>query len=345
SHQPKTKGFARIKAELIEESTPMEADLRRESQVIRQVRESDMDLEPRISATTTALSSPLLGASDDVGDMMPMVPDDMMMTDSIPGGAGGGGSSTFKQQAFRNSKGSKAFWDTFSECSSLGGSRTTPPPPGPQQSQSQQQGNLTSRGSTAAPFGDDMNMDSPIPAAKDVYIASRQSSMSEMPMGNNNNRSQSQSDSQHSGAGGTPQIPMAMPIRGGVVPPTAAEITRRINSKRRRDDDFDPVSFKRRAVSPGMSVHNSPVMQSPLQRDVAPWGSRPGSNGGERSSAPSETGSLQHERGGSAARGEGQGQGVNGQGGNGGAGGRKMGRVGFQGMVDTNDGLMRMSIE
>ncbi len=37
-------------------------------------------------------------------------------------------SSSFKQQAFKNSKG-KSFWDTFSECSSVGGARTSPPPP------------------------------------------------------------------------------------------------------------------------------------------------------------------------------------------------------------------------
>lgn len=94
--------------------------------------------------------------------------------------------------------------------------------------------------------------------------------------------------------------------------PTAADITRKVNNKRRRDDDFDPTSFKRRAVSPGMSVHNSPVMQSPMQRDVTPWGSRPPSNG--------EASKM-------------------------GTNGGPMKRVGFQGMVDTNDGLMRMSIE
>ena len=94
--------------------------------------------------------------------------------------------------------------------------------------------------------------------------------------------------------------------------PTAAEITRKVNNKRRRDDDFDPTSFKRRAVSPGMSVQNSPVMQSPMQRDVTPWGTRPSSNG-EASKIGSSGGPTK--------------------------------RVGFQGMVDTNDGLMKMSIE
>lgn len=112
-------------------------------------------------------------------------------------------------------------------------------------------------------------------------------------------------------------------------PPSAAEITRRINNKRRRDSDFDPISFKRRAVSPGLSVHNSPLVQSPMQRDGNnPFGSRPGSNSGERngSSAPSESGS---------AGGNSSGARVNGG----------KGRVGFQGMNDTNEGIMRMSIE
>ena len=94
--------------------------------------------------------------------------------------------------------------------------------------------------------------------------------------------------------------------------PTAAEIRSKVNNKRRRDDDFDPTSFKRRAVSPGMSVHNSPVMQSPMQRDTTPWGNRPPSNG-EASKMGTNGGPTK--------------------------------RVGFQGMEHTNDGLMKMSIE
>ena len=117
----------------------------------------------------------------------------------------------------------------------------------------------------------------------------------------------------------------------GSQPPSAADITRKINNKRRRDDDFDLHSFKRRAVSPSMSTHGSPVVQSPMQRDAAPWGSRPGSNGGEgRSSAASESGSTM----GTTSCGQSAGPRVNGK-----------GRIGFQGMVDTHDGIMRMSIE
>ncbi|KAF5538097.1 hypothetical protein FMEXI_9576 [Fusarium mexicanum] len=269
---PKTKGFARIRAALMEESTPAESEFRREAEVVKQVRDCDMELEPRIpqsnlesTQSTTAPSSPNLTQQEGLND----VPEDDIMGDISMGL-----SSSFKQHAIKNSKG-KTFWDTFSESSSTGGARTTPPPAA-----------FLPRGSSSG-ISEDVAMDSP-------------------------------------SVGGA--------TNGGTQPPTAAEITRRINSKRRRDDDFDPVSFKRRAVSPGMSVHNSPVMQSPLQRDGMSWGSRPGSNGGDKagSSAPSEAGSTPGNLSGSSS-----------------AAGRlnSKGRVGFQGMIDTHDGIMRMSIE
>ncbi|KAI8687286.1 hypothetical protein NCS56_00301100 [Fusarium sp. Ph1] len=268
---PKTKGFARIRAALMEESTPAEAEFRREAEVVKQVRESDMDLEPRIppplaesTQTTTAPSSPNLTQQEGLND----VPEDDIMGDVVMGLSG-----SFKQHAIKNSKG-KTFWDTFSESSSTGGARTTPPPAA-----------FLPRGSSSG-ISEDVAMDSPSVGGAAVT---------------------------------------------GPQPPSAAEITRRINSKRRRDDDFDPVSFKRRAVSPGMSVHNSPIMQSPLQRDGMSWGSRPGSNGGDKggSSAPSESGSTPGNVSGGSSAGR-----LN-----------SKGRVGFQGMIDTNDGIMRMSIE
>ncbi|KAK2932881.1 hypothetical protein FoTM2_007340 [Fusarium oxysporum f. sp. vasinfectum] len=270
--RPKTKGFARIRAALMEESTPAESEFGREAEVVKQVRDCDMELEPRIpqpalesTQSTTAPSSPNLTQQEGLND----VPEDDIMGDISMGL-----SSSFKQHAIKNSKG-KTFWDTFSESSSTGGARTTPPPAA-----------FLPRGSSSG-ISEDVAMDSP-------------------------------------SVGGA--------TNGGTQPPSAAEITRRINSKRRRDDDFDPVSFKRRAVSPGMSVHNSPVMQSPLQRDGMSWGSRPGSNGGDKagSSAPSEAGSTPGNLSGSSS-----------------AAGRlnSKGRVGFQGMIDTHDGIMRMSIE
>ncbi|KAI3329973.1 hypothetical protein F4824DRAFT_353982 [Ustulina deusta] len=310
---PKTKGFARIRAALAEEVAPIDSEVRREAEVIRQVRESDMDLEPRIppgaptlpletSNIPTAQSSPKFGTTQEPFDE---IPDDDLMSDSAL-------SSSFKQQAMKNSKG-KNFWDTFSETGSINGTRITPPPPV-----------ILPRGSSSG-ISEDINMDSPSMSA-----GSGNTGLFGPGMGFHSHGSDSQKSE-------TPQpTASATPSQTGSIPPTAAEITRRINSKRRREDDFDPHIFKRRAVSPGMSVHNSPIMQSPLQRDNMPWGSRPGSNhGGDKvSGTPSENGSS---------------GGSNNNNNNTSNAGRPIsgakGRVGFQGMSDTNDGLMRMSIE
>ena len=96
--------------------------------------------------------------------------------------------------------------------------------------------------------------------------------------------------------------------------PTAGELTRKTLGKRRRDDDFDQAMFKRRAVSPGMSLQNSPIMPpSPAQRDGGWWQTK-----AHRESSASSNGTS------NATIGK---------------------RVGMQGMNDTNDGLMSMSIE
>lgn len=180
-------------------------------------------------------------------------------------------SSSFKQHVMRNSKG-KEFWETFKD-----DSNRTPPPP-----------QFLPRGSSSG-ISEDTSLDSPSMSNPPLFPTQSQSGASDHQLSSPSRSA-------------TPQPP------GG---PTAAEISRKVNNKRRRDDDFDPTSFKRRAVSPGMSVHNSPVMQSPMQREHTPWGTRPPSNGDLSKSGPN--------------------------------GGPK--RVGFQGMVDTNDGLMKMSIE
>jgi hypothetical protein len=98
--------------------------------------------------------------------------------------------------------------------------------------------------------------------------------------------------------------------------PTAGEAARKANNRKRgRDDDLDPASFKRRAVSPGMSVQSSPVLQhSPGFNGDKAWGQMP----------PPKTGNERSNSGG---------------------GGGPNKRVGLQGMVETNDGLMNMSIE
>ena len=114
---------------------------------------------------------------------------------------------------------------------------------------------------------------------------------------------------------------------GPMYPPTAAEGLKKSN-KRRRDDDFDEASIKRRAVSPGVSVQNSPIIsQSPAQRDGSLWGtatkaSRETSISGPSTSERSNSGGSMNMTPTLGPK-----------------------RVGLQGMTDTSDGLMKMSIE
>ncbi|KFY12601.1 hypothetical protein V492_03779 [Pseudogymnoascus sp. VKM F-4246] len=267
---PKTKGFARIRAALLEEGAPVETEVRREATVIRQVRENDMDLEPSrpraLSAAT--LSSPSVRPSQGDG-LEDALADDVI---SLAGNAEG----SFKQQAVRNSKGPE-FWEGFEDRK-----YRTPPPQFPTRE-------------SASTVSDDMSMDSQAFSLGNLSMPSQARDAAE---------TQSQG-------------PSASPTRATTPLPAAIDI-RRVNNKRRRDDDFDPMSFKRRAVSPGMSVHNSPVIQSPMQRDGNPWGTRPPSNSG------SDKGMIESQSSGRPS-------------------GSK--RVGLQGMTDTNDSLMNMSIE
>ncbi|KAK2761583.1 hypothetical protein FQN54_001411 [Arachnomyces sp. PD_36] len=101
--------------------------------------------------------------------------------------------------------------------------------------------------------------------------------------------------------------------------PSIITDTSRKAHKRMRDEDFDPNSFKRRAVSP--SVQSSPILpQSPAMKDPNQW---------NRSSKP--TSSTERPHGNDNGAGVGQPGSVK--------------RVGLQGMNETNDGLMNMSIE
>ncbi|KAJ4390238.1 hypothetical protein N0V85_007420 [Neurospora sp. IMI 360204] len=310
---PKTKGFARIRAALLEESAPIEAEVKREAEVVRQVRESDMDLEPRLPAS--ALTSPNLTAAQDSMDDV-----DAMMMDSngsssgngntTPGAIPGGipGSSSFKQQVLKNSKG-KMFWDTFSESGASSNGMRTPPNFG------------LPRGSSSAMSIDDMAMDSPS-SKSESQPKQGPTPFALPPPGNPPTTTSSSSSTTLAGT----SFPGAA---NGV--PTAAEITRRINNKRRRDDDLDPMSFKRRAVSPGMG---SPIMQSPMQRDWGPSSSRPGSVNGDGVRQQQEN--LHNGNivvGGATTPVHGRPSFSTGK------------RVGLQGMVDTNDGITRLSIE
>jgi hypothetical protein len=94
--------------------------------------------------------------------------------------------------------------------------------------------------------------------------------------------------------------------------------------KRRRDDDLDLSSFKRRAVSPGMSVQSSPILpHSTIVKENSH------SAQFTKSAVGSASGQSNH----------GAEHGAN----NGHPGPLK--RVGLQGMNETNDGLMNMTID
>ncbi|KAI9759352.1 MAG: hypothetical protein M4579_002410 [Chaenotheca gracillima] len=270
---PKTKNFARIQAALLEENAPVDCEVKREAEVVRQVRESDIDVE------TNHRPAPA-----EAGDDSLISPRDSESGEPST-------AQSFTVQAQRNS-GGKEFWDKFE------GRCRTPPPP------------LFNQTSSSGAM-DDAMVDSPI-------MSSRNSSDGQF---QDNPAQFLRRRSSFNSRATTPQPPPPLP--------SAAETTRYLN-KRRRDDDFDDSSFKRRAVSPGLSVQNSPILsQSPVQKDGV-WGLGLSKTGRESTSAPSTA--------------HGSGDRSNSGGSVSGAGGTTK-RVGFQGMCDTNDGIMNMSIE
>ncbi|KAL1649505.1 hypothetical protein SLS58_001561 [Diplodia intermedia] len=287
---PKSRQFGRIRAELLEESAPVDSEVKREAEIIRQVRESD-DLsttgrEGSITANSSPSLLPTVPGLNDLEDI-PEAEDNVMdMELAATAAANGKGLfGAFNLQPWKSAE--RPSWSNQD-------GRHTPPPP------------FLARGSSSA-ISDDINMDSPV--ASMAQYRHRMSTTSDI------NKDDSLS------RGSTPQ-PM--------VPPTAAE---GLKKKRRRDDDFDVHSIKRRAVSPGLSVTNSPVLsQSPQQREGM-WGPTKTSREGSIAGSAPNGGHAAGERSNS--------------------GGSTMcatpslgpKRVGLQGMTDTNDGLMKMSIE
>lgn len=277
--------------------------------------ESDLDLGLRIynGVSQSAASSPNLGTQDTMDELA----DDAMMVDSSS--SGNGPNNAISGQLRKQVPQGKLFWNALSDGAAP---RITPPPPS----------FGMARGSSAGLSMDEMSMDSP---ATSSHSHSQNPFL--LPGGAMTTTSSSGAGTPQAPAGqqNLPGFPQANAGTGSVQKlPTAAEITQRINNKRRRDDDFEIGGFKRRAVSPGMSAHNSPIMQSPLQRDLAPWGSRPGSVGGDTV--------------GKSGSGSGSGSGAPSESGNFAERGRIVGgkvRIGLQGMMDTNDGITRLSIE
>ena len=262
--QPKTKTFARIRAALMEESTPVDSDSKREAEVIRQVRESDPI--PQTSPEMTAHDYVPPGGS-------------VAHPVDLPGKAPSHDEPNFSEQAHRNSAGAD-FWNNFDE-------RYRTPPPSFRQA------------AASSVSEDELAMDF-TPSARAGSSAGEFAKPGERPWSRGSTPLQS-----HSAA--------------------VAEIKR----KRRREDDFDPNLFKRRAVSPSMSAQSSPIMpNSPAVKDHSSnlWGPPPKSNlgslfadhpqpdhGSRNAPTTPHTGTLK--------------------------------RVGLQGMTETNDGLMNMSIE
>jgi hypothetical protein len=275
--QPKSRQFGRIRAELMEESAPVDSEFRREAEIIRQVRESDAEpntaqSSPGLLPTVPGLDGPLEGVPEEESES------GMSLDSSTTKGL----FAAFGQPKYNNGRG---FWQRDAPAQ-------TPPPP-----------SFPRAGSSAV--SEDISMDSPTVS----------STSTSLPSGTATAHSDGFVHPSSVSRSSTPQ-PLA--------PMTAVDGLKK-SSKRRRDDDLDEYSIKRRAVSPGLSVHNSPVLsQSPANRDL--WGSA------KLTKEPS-SGSL-----------------VSGERSNSGANmtmtpslGPK--RVGLQGMTDTSDGLMKMNIE
>ncbi|KAF2870308.1 hypothetical protein BDV95DRAFT_575504 [Massariosphaeria phaeospora] len=282
---PKSRQFGRIKAELIEELAPVDSEFRREAEVIRQVRESDVDLE---LTSGTAQSSPtLLPAVPGLDGPLEGVPEeDSESNMSLDSSAAKGLFAAFSIGTTRNPNG-RALW------SRLEHSAQTPPPSFPR------------AGSSA--FSEDMNMDSPIVSSSSTSLPSAYATAP---------------PDQHDGHGWLSRSSTPQPV----APLNAVDGLKK-STKRRRDDDLDGNSIKRRAVSPGVSVQNSPVLsQSPAQRDANLWGTAKASR---ENSTGSHVGGERSNSGGSVSMTPSLGP----------------KRIGLQGMTDAHDGFMKMSID
>lgn len=255
--------------------------MRREAEIIRQVRESDVDLE-RPSAT--AQSSPsLLPTVPGLDGPLEGVPEEESESNmSLDSSSAKGLFAAFGVGVARNSNG-KGYWSQDNPAQ-------TPPPSFPR------------AGSSAV--SEDVNMDSPTVSSTSTSLLST----------NPNAASLDQANSfPWASRSSTPQ-PFA--------PISAADGLKKSN-KRRRDDDLDGSSMKRRAVSPGVSVQNSPVLsQSPANRDGSSWGVVAKPSGGHAAGERSNSGGSMSMTPSLGPK-----------------------RIGLQGMTDTSDGLMKMSIE
>ncbi|MCJ1312265.1 hypothetical protein MMC25_005939 [Agyrium rufum] len=329
---PKSKNFSRIRAALQEESTPIDTEVQREAEVIRQVRDADILPEQpshlRSYSATTA-SSPVLQAT---AASPPESVDEMSGSEMFLGGpiSRRPSSTSFSNHAARNSLGSN-FWTRFHD------DRMRTPPPLPP--------NFARGNSISMMSENDMTMDTPVSS---TFSNSRSNTLS-------NTSTNTQYSQQSTTTTTSTQLPLSLPYsqsrsRSSTPQPifTAGELTRKLG-KRRRDDDLDAYHFKRRAVSPGMSLQNSPIIpSSPAHEKSSSFngsvngGGPPGWMMQAKGQREVPSGHVAGERVGSGGSQNGSMGCLNGAMTPSGGGGK---RVGLQGMTDTNDGLMNMSIE
>jgi hypothetical protein len=240
---------------------PVDAEVKREAEVIRQVRES----EPTDISTTH--SSPTMQAVNNLAEALEGIPEDN--TTSLDGAnfqGGFTGKGLFGAFARRSSSanGGKDFWNAF------GDQHRTPPPP-----------IFYPRGSSSTTMSDDVNMDSPTVSTSSNAVFSSNWAVPTM----------EQPSAQIEQSRASPHQAQTVPTTTGPIQPlSAADGLRKVN-KRRRDDDLDMQSIKRRAVSPGVSVGNSPILsQSPSQRSDNLWGQ-------SNKAPPAREGSVTHGHG------------------------------------------------
>ena len=359
---PKTKGFARIRAALLEEAAPVDAESRREAETIRQVRERDGSLSVVDDVFQDGSGSrPQTATGQSSPSLLPAVPEaiqedfgkDLDSEGSMGANGKIGLGMNFAVHANRNS-GGMDYWHRYTA------QNRTPPPP-----------SFPRNGSSG--LMSDINMDSE---------GSQHTPLWPRP------RARSSASDASEAIGGLNSTANTGPAAGGAAGVMNDDM--HLNRfKRRRDDDYDIGTIKRRAVSPGMSAQNSPVLtQSPTQKEIAGnssttgWGqpperknqgssqtqngsqkerespSQPPSAGSEISQSsqippPLSLAGSRHGSGGSTVSMASTGgtmtpsvsNTATASGSSGTATPGQGKKLGLQGMVDTNDGLMKMSIE
>ncbi len=243
---------------------PVDAEVKREAEVIRQVRETDEGPDMlRVDSSMTANSSPTMQAVDSIADALQGIPEESQT--SLDERSARGIKGLFGAFARQSSSGNggKRLWNTF-ETSTVNAHKTPPPP------------SFFPRLSSSTIMSDDISMDSPVlctPTGSTFpwVVPTKEAAPSNM------------STSRAS----TPQATTST-INA---PLTAVDGIRKAN-KRRRDDDLDMASMKRRAVSPGVSVGNSPILSlSPSQRSDV-WGQSAKSGRSESNAGGSLNGGI-----------------------------------------------------